>query len=45
MGVKFHAGNISGTQRHTDAIGEMVKLRGGLHNLGSSGFLAQLILW
>lgn len=41
----FLAGNITGSRQHIKGVAELVKLKGGLQNLGLGGFLRQLVLW
>ncbi|KFY04029.1 hypothetical protein V490_00017 [Pseudogymnoascus sp. VKM F-3557] len=42
---EFHNGNLNGAKSHTKAIGDMVKMRGGVETLGLEGLLQQLVLW
>ncbi|KFY79004.1 hypothetical protein V499_01954 [Pseudogymnoascus sp. VKM F-103] len=42
---EFHTGNLNGAKSHTKAIGDMVKMRGGVETLGLEGLLQQLVLW
>ena len=42
---EFHTGNIEGTRSHTEAIGKLVQMRGGLKALGLEGTLQDLVLW
>ncbi|OBT81636.1 hypothetical protein VE02_10006 [Pseudogymnoascus sp. 03VT05] len=42
---EFHTGNLNGAKSHTKAIGDMVKMRGGVEKLGLEGLLQQLVLW
>lgn len=36
---------MNGAKSHTKAIGDMVKMRGGVETLGLEGLLQQLVLW
>ncbi|KAH8812526.1 hypothetical protein F5884DRAFT_898791 [Xylogone sp. PMI_703] len=42
---EFHSGSIEASRNHTKAIRDMVRLRGGLKNLGLDGLLAHLVKW
>lgn len=38
-------GDVNALRQHAAAVGRIVKLRGGLENMGFSNFMKQLIAW
>lgn len=42
---EWYRGNPDGVQKHMRGLKEMVRMRGGLDDLGMSGFLRKVILW